>query len=624
MRAAFGGSPRALPRGGGGGSGRPAAAWWQAAAGGLAVLAAIAAVWLTLDAEFLRYPGWLAAQKADLILGPVLVGLYWVRRRPHSRFGPMLIAFGFVGAVYVLQSSPNPWLFGIGVVWENVIYLATLVLILAFPTGRLDGTLPKVIVLVAFVAAAVPATLIVFLLPQVGAGASISGCRAACPENALAVTSDPKLALTLADVYRPGAIVVAFATAAFLIGRFIRGTPPQRRALAIGTPIALVFLVLQVTYLLLTYRPTELTGLQEAVRWIFVGARALIWYGFLAALIAAQLFAARVMQRLVRLSLRRPSGSELEAMLREALGDPGLRLVFPDARTAAWIDPAGELPEARRLRRGRALTLVERQGRADVAILHDAQLDDDPELLQAAGAVTLLAAENAELDAGWQDALLELRSSRARLVRVAEGERQKLERNLHDGVQQRLISIRIDLGLLAERADDEPLRSRLEAIGDRLETALDELREVSHGLYPPVLTDFGIVPALEQVRAGSTTPLSIDATGLGRHPPEVESAVYYCCMEAVQNAIKHGGPAVRISITLNEDSDQLRFTVSDDGPGFQPSSPGRGMGLQNMRDRLGALDGHLAIATGAARGTTVSGSIPLQADDNDSPELERT
>jgi len=95
-------------------------------------------------------------------------------------------------------------------------------------------------------------------------------------------------------------------------------------------------------------------------------------------------------------------------------------------------------------------------------------------------------------------------------------------------------------------------------------------------------------------------------------------------MEAVQNAIKHGGPAVRISITLNEDSDQLRFTVSDDGPGFQPSSPGRGMGLQNMRDRLGALDGHLAIATGAARGPTVSGSIPLQADDNDSPELERT
>jgi signal transduction histidine kinase len=603
---------------------QPRVAWWEVVVGGAAVLASAAAVWLTVDADFLRYPGWLAAQKADLILGPVFVGLYWVRRRPRSRFGPMLIAFGFVGAVYVLQSSANPWLFGIGVLWENVIYLATLLLILAFPTGRLDGALPKIIVLAGFVFAAVPAALIVFLLPEVEAGASISGCRALCPENALAVTSDPGLALTLADVYRPGTVVVAFATAALLIWRFVRGTPPQRRALAIGTPIALVFLVLQVTYQLLTYWPTELTGLQEAVRWTFVGARALIWYGFLAALIGAQLFAARVMQRLIRRSLRRPSTSELEAMLREALGDPGLRLVFRDASTAAWIDPAGELPEGGRLRRGRALTLVERQGRADVAILHDAQLDDDPELLQAAGAVTLLAAENAELDAGWQDALLELRSSRARLVRVAEGERQRLERNLHDGVQQRLISIRIDLGLVADRTDDSPLRSRLEAIGASLETALDELREVSHGLYPPVLTDFGIVPALEDVRAGSTRPLTIDATGVGRHPPEVESAVYYCCMEAVQNAIKHGGRAVRISITLDEDIDELRFSVSDDGPGFQSSSAGRGMGLQNMRDRLSALDGRLAIATGAGRGTTVSGSIPLRADDNASGEVERT
>src|SRR4051812_17241035 len=98
--------------------GRPAVTWWQGVVGGLAVLLAIAAVWVTLDADFLRYPGWLAAQKADLILGPVSVGLYWIRRRPHSRFGPMLIALGFVDAVYILQSSTSPWLFGVGVVWE--------------------------------------------------------------------------------------------------------------------------------------------------------------------------------------------------------------------------------------------------------------------------------------------------------------------------------------------------------------------------------------------------------------------------------------------------------------------------------------------------------------------------
>src|SRR4051812_8077272 len=358
---------------------------------------ATAAVWVTLEAEFLKYPGWLAAQKADLILGPVFVGLYWLRRRPQSRFGPMLIAFGFVGGVYVLQSSGNSWLFGIGLVWENVIYLATLLLILSFPTGRLEGWAAKLIVIAAIVAAAVPATLIDLVLPQVGAGASISGCQALCPHNALAVTSQPSLALVLADIYRPGAIVVALATATLLVWRLLTGTPPQRRALALGTPIALLFLVLQVAYLLLTYAPTTFPTVHGVVRWTFVGARALIWYGFLAALIAAQLFAARAMQRLVHRSLRRPSRGELEMLLRELLGDPALRLVFLDHRTEPEATQEVLAPEQDRGGGKAEVTLVDRGGTPSVALIHDPQLNDDPELVQAAGAVALLAAENAEL-----------------------------------------------------------------------------------------------------------------------------------------------------------------------------------------------------------------------------------
>ena len=114
-------------------------AWWEVLVAVGAVLAAVAAVWVTLDADFLAYPAWLAAQKADFILGPVFVGLYWRRVRPGSRFGPLLIVFGAVGAVYILQSSSNPWLFGAGVFWEAAIFLGPLVLILTFPTGRLDG-----------------------------------------------------------------------------------------------------------------------------------------------------------------------------------------------------------------------------------------------------------------------------------------------------------------------------------------------------------------------------------------------------------------------------------------------------------------------------------------------------
>lgn len=589
--------------------------WWQAAVAVTAVVAAAVAVWVTLGANFLAYPGWLAAQKADFILGPVFVGLYWMRRRPRSRFGPILIAFGFVGAVYVLQSASNPWLYGAGLLWENVVGVAAYVLILTFPTGRLDGLAAKLILLAALLLAVVPAIIILLLLPQVNAGGSISGCRALCPENAFAVTSQPALALDLWEMFRYAVIGVALATAGLLIWRFMTGTPPQRRALAIGTSVALVFLLLQATFHLLALLAPDATELRTVIAWALAAARAAIWYGFLAALIAAQLYAARATQRLIRQSVRRPSQRELETMLRKPLGDPQLRLEFWNAKTQTWVGADGE-DTLQRLgpESGLDLTVVEVDGTRAAAVLHDTQLNDDPELLQTAGAVALLAAENAELDARWNDAVHALRESRARLVRAGDAERRKVERNLHDGVQQRLIAIRIDLGLLGEFAATDPeTRRKLEQIGDSVEEALDELREVAHGLYPPVLADWGLVAALERVQLHAGAPLTIHAAGISRHPPELESAVYHSCLEAIQNASKHGGPAVAIAVALRQHANELTFQVIDNGPGFDPSQAHTGAGLQNMRDRLGALDGRLSIVTAPGRGTTIAGSVPLRA-----------
>ena len=148
-----------------------------------AVVAAVAAIWITLNADFLARPGWLAAQKADFILGPVFVGLYWRRVRPESRFGWLLIAFGFVGAVYTIQSSSNEVLFGAGVVWEIVIYLVNLTLILTFPTGRLDGRAAKWILLAAVVLVAVPSTTYKLLSPELRADSSLAACRACAPQT---------------------------------------------------------------------------------------------------------------------------------------------------------------------------------------------------------------------------------------------------------------------------------------------------------------------------------------------------------------------------------------------------------------------------------------------------------
>ena len=315
------------------------------------MVAAAVAVWATLEADFLAHPGWLAVQKADIILGPVLVGLYWLRVRPQSRYGPLLIVFGFICVVYILHSSSNPWLFGFGVLWEVMIIIGTQALILTFPTGRLDGLFAKLLLL-GYVALSLLVVAIVLMLPQLPPGGSISGCRELCPENALAITSNVPLAVDLNEIVRIGAITIALATSGLLLWRIVSGTPPQRRAQAIGTPIALLFLLVQATYLLpyaLGYGPTSLDSF---FAWTIAAARSLLWYGFLFALIAAQLFAGRALHRMIRQSLRRPSHSELEAMLREPLGDPKLRLVFRDPRarpprTAREPGPGERSPSSR-------------------------------------------------------------------------------------------------------------------------------------------------------------------------------------------------------------------------------------------------------------------------------------
>jgi signal transduction histidine kinase len=587
--------------------------WWFRPVALMAIAAAGAGLWVTLDAEFLANPGWLAAQKADFILGPVFVGLYWMRRRPESRFGPLLIAFGFLGALYVLQSSSNSWLFSIGLLAETAIGLATRVLILAFPTGRLDRP-AKVVLAISVLVSPVPALVVQLISPQTGAGASISGCLEACPRNEFAITSNPALAASLTDVFRFGVILAACLTAALLIWRFVKGTPPQRRALAIGTPIALLFLAFQITFQLLAVLDASQSDFSEFVKWGVVAARAALWYGFLFALVAAELFAARALQRLLMRALRRPRHQELEAMLQEPLGDPTLRIVFRDARTGSWTRADGSCVgrEPPAPAAGQAVTFVRHHGTPAVALLHDVQLDDDPELLRAAGSLAMLAAENANLDAAWHDALEELRSSRARIVRAGDQERRRLERNLHDGVQQRLIVLKIHADLTRELAGDTPLRDRLTQIAHQAEETLNEVREVAHGIHPPVLSDHGLVAALRRVHLHTARPLHVRADGIGRYPPDLESAVYYCCTEAVQNATKHGGAGVEVGIRLHEDGDTLAFEVADDGPGFEPSAVLGGSGLQNMRDRLGALGGHLTVDSAPGRGTIVSGGVPLE------------
>src|SRR3954468_10277134 len=196
------------------GSGRLRA--WEIAVGAVGVAAAIVAVVVTLRADFLAYPGWLAMQKADLILGPIGVGLYWHRRRPASRFGLLLIAVGLLQIPYILESASNPTLFTIGYYWESVVFLGTLALILAFPSGRMHLFPEGLIFLFAVLGPEAISTVATALSSTAVPGGTISACRAACPTNLLVIKEDPELVLRLLPYARWTTIALASATAALL------------------------------------------------------------------------------------------------------------------------------------------------------------------------------------------------------------------------------------------------------------------------------------------------------------------------------------------------------------------------------------------------------------------------
>jgi signal transduction histidine kinase len=208
--------------------------------------------------------------------------------------------------------------------------------------------------------------------------------------------------------------------------------------------------------------------------------------------------------------------------------------------------------------------------------------------------------------------LEELRASRQRIVTAQDSRAKALERNLHDGAQQQLVALTVKLRLAETLAQRDPARVAPMLIDLKAEAqeALDNLRDLARGIYPPLLADKGLAAALEAQARKSPLPVSVDPDGVGRYPQEVEAAAYFCVLEALQNAAKYAGTATA-TVTLNEENGDLVFRVSDDGEGFDMASTPAGSGLQNMADRVEALGGILTVESAPGRGTTVTGAIPV-------------
>jgi signal transduction histidine kinase len=247
--------------------------------------------------------------------------------------------------------------------------------------------------------------------------------------------------------------------------------------------------------------------------------------------------------------------------------------------------------------------------------------DEDDRMLTELARQVGLALHNVQLDSALQASLdevrrqaSELQASRARIVAASDQARRQIERNLHDGAQQHLVALAVNVRLARQFADADPEQAKviLDELGTGLQEAVQELRELAHGIYPPLLMDQGLTAALRA--AASRSPLDVEVVGaeqLTRYAPEVEAAVYFCCLEGLQNAAKYAGDEAHVEVKVHEDEGKLVFEVADDGAGFDPKARGIGAGFTNMNDRLGAIGGSLRIDAAPGDGTRVSGAIPL-------------
>jgi signal transduction histidine kinase len=315
---------------------------------------------------------------------------------------------------------------------------------------------------------------------------------------------------------------------------------------------------------------------------------------------------------------RAPLGGPVREMLAESLGDHTVSIAYWLPDRERFVDETGRPVELPAPGSGRAWTAVERDGRRVAAIIHAAALDTSPELVQAAAAASSLAIDNERLKADLRARVEELRISRMRIVEAGYAARRRVERDLHDGAQQELVSLAIDLRMLKSRLNDPQADPLIDALSERLNAALEQLRELARGIHPAMLAEHGLPPAIAAIAERAPLPVTVEVGVDERLPPPVETAAYFVVAEALTNIVRHSH-ATHAAVTIARAADQLDVEVFDDGIGGVDMEAGSG--LRGLQDRLAAIGGTLVVASPPTGGTRLRAAIPCSAVPDPAPEL---
>ncbi|MDQ3601828.1 MAG: histidine kinase [Actinomycetota bacterium] len=538
----------------------------------------------------------------------VVAGLWGWASRPDSTIGRLLTVAGlaWLAARVLVGASGNSMVFTIGLILV-VLPIAILAhLAVAFPSGGMASRFERFVVVCSYgvILAGVPFV-------------DLSGCGE-CPRNLLAVDRGDGLGRLLYLSVTVATLVAIATFSSVLVAHWLGGTTTARRVLAPVLPTALAYALVSAAQLLAELGAP--VGLGREWAWVERVALLAVPVAFLGGLLRSRLARSGVGELVVELGDGAP-GAQLRSALARALGDPSVEIASWTSETAGYLDGDGRPVELPADVGPRAVTVIERGGQRVGALVHDLALREEPALLDAVCAAAGLAMENERLHAEILARLAEVRASRSRIVEAADAERRRVERNLHDGAQQRLVTLSMALTMARSHLSGEPRRpdtgvsgadGRMDALlseaADELGSALRELRELARGIHPAILVEEGLEAAIEALAERSPVAVEVSsAQGNGRLPAPVEAAAYYVVSESLANVAKYARASfVTVDVRLCDKG--LRVEVADDGVGGATARPGSG--LEGLADRVAALDGRLTVESRFGSGTRVSAEIP--------------